>query len=135
MASRWIDVTLVQSEPTDLGLDSSSRQVFAFNILVTKEVSATFDGEITSVLTGAGVNTAQIFRSSHAQLPVGDGPYLTIRLTGGPAGIRVHNVTSGPKYRQSTAQLVATAKTKAAALAMAETAMAALAAVKDQTVA
>lgn len=133
MASRWIDVSLAQSEPIDLGVEAGAagRLQFGVNILVYKTPSAVFDDEIESVLAAAGITG--VYNSSKAVLPT-TGACLSIHLTGGPPGLRTHNVTTEPAYRRSTAQLVARGPTKPAAKALAEAAMAALQAVKNQTI-
>jgi hypothetical protein len=135
MASTWLDVRLLQSEPTDMGLDTNGRARFTMNLIVTKTPSRVFDAEIVSVLVGAGIPSGSIFVSSKAQVPTGDGPYAIITMTGGPEGIRTHNVTAGSTYLRSTAQVMGIAATKPAALLIVQQAAEALEAVKNTAVA
>lgn len=134
MPSRWIDVFPISSEPLDVGLDENGRIMFAVNVRVIKEPSVTFDAEVKSVLVTAGVSSEAVFVSSKSVMPTTDGPFAMVTVSGGGPGIRTHNVTTGPAYRESTAQVLAVGKTKPGALALAEQAMAALCAVKNQTV-
>lgn len=68
-----------------------------------------FLDEIAAKLVAAGVGTlgTDIFLSSRAKIPDGDGPYLSIKETGGTGAKRTQ--TSG--VSRPTAQIMATADT------------------------
>ena len=131
---RWIDVMGLQSDPIDLGLDASARAQFGVNIRATKVPSDTFDEEIEEVLIDAGIDPDTIFVSSKSVVPTGDGPYLSILLTGG-TGIRTHNIRTRFAYVQATAQLVARGMVAEEAEALVRRALAILLAVKNADVA
>lgn len=82
-----------------------------------------FLDDIASVLVSAGVGTlgVDIFKSSSAKIPPGEGPYITLTETGGVAiggfrgeGGRVHNKTSPATVRPG-AQILVRAKSYTAA--------------------
>lgn len=124
-----------QQEPFDIGLDEPKRQQYSFNVLVTKRPSATLPQELVEILVAAGVGQAgvNIFAAAAAIVPVGDGPFLSIRPTGGTAPIGTHN-HGVAAYRRPSAQIIVTGKRAAAALAMAHAAYDALAAVRNMAV-
>lgn len=74
---------------------------------------------------GVGVIGTNIFLSSAARMPVGNGPYLTLTETGGAAPTRVHNKTSANTKRPS-AQILVRASTEQATKTMIEAAYNAL---------
>lgn len=135
----WLDVFDLQP-PFDAGvLDALGRAQWTFNIQALKHPSTTFSREIEAILVAAAVGTASgatpnIFRSAKAVIPAGNGPYLVINATGGIAGLRTHNVVSGPTYERPTAQITVRAASSEAAEGMARAAYAALMAVKNQTI-
>ena len=90
-----------------MGLDARGRARFAFNIIVTKEGSSGFDEEIAEVLEDGGITAASIYLTSKAVLPEDGGPFLTVTMSGGLAGVRVHNLTTGPKYFKPSALVMA----------------------------
>jgi hypothetical protein len=92
----------------DMGLDARFRIRYAFNIMVTKEDSSELDHEIASVLEDGGIAPADIFLTSKAVVPEDEGPFLTVTLSGGLTGVRVHNTVTGPKYFRPTALVMAT---------------------------
>lgn len=73
------------------------------------------------VSAGVGVRSKTIFLGSHAKIPDGDGPFISLIETGGMAPTRIHNVATAHTQRP-TAQImvraskynVARAKAKAA---------------------
>lgn len=73
------------------------------------------------VAQGVGVKGSQlpngIFLGSGAEIPVGDGPYLSLIETGGSAPRRIHNVP-GAHTQRPTAQITARAKSYSTARAM-----------------
>lgn len=69
------------------------------------------------VSQGVGVIGTNIFISSRAYIPPGDGPFLTLTETGGLAPTRVHNKNSVATQRP-TAQVMVKAVTYAAARTM-----------------
>lgn len=137
MAATWYLDIRDQQPPFDSGvLDGSSRAMWTFNIVATKAPSDTFLLELVAVLVAAGVGTygTNIFISSKAVIPTGNGPYLNIVATGGAEGIRTQNVTSGPTYERPSAQVTVRAQSAAAAEAMARAAYAALVGIRNQSV-
>lgn len=66
-----------------------------------------FLNEIAARLVGAGVGVigTNIFMSSHAVIPSGDGPYLTIIESGGSGPTRTQNQSSASTQRP-TAQVM-----------------------------
>ena len=125
----------VLQRPFDIGLDDVHRLRVGFNILVTKSPSDTFAEEILSLLVAAGVGTlgTNLFLSSVVTLPTGDGPYLSVIETPGREASYIHNL-KGPAYEHPAAQLVARAKTRGPAFAMANAAYNALKGVVNQPV-
>lgn len=82
------------------------------------------------VISGPNIN---IFWSSRAVLPAGDGPYLTMAETGGIAPTRVQSKV-GAATKRPSAQIIARAATEAAARAMIDAAYAALDGVFNTTI-
>jgi hypothetical protein len=123
-------------EPFDLGVDDLGRVRIAFNISVVKRPSDTFAEEIVKLLTTAGVGIAatNIFIGSGAAVSPGDGPYLNVVETGGLSPRRTHNSVATPAYTRPSAQIVARAKTYAAARTMARNAYNALVGVRNTTI-
>ncbi len=70
------------------------------------------------VAANVGVFGVNLFASSAATIPTGDGPYITVVETGGTAPTRKQNQTSAATQRP-TAQILCRAKTYAAARAKA----------------
>jgi hypothetical protein len=105
-----------------------------FNVIAEKSPSATLIEELVALLVAAGLGTfgTTIFGSSQASIPAGDGPYITIVETGGPAPRSTHNVVNA--YEQTTAQITTRAATYAAARSRARTAYGVLAAVVNRDV-
>lgn len=137
MASTWYLDIQDQQPPFDSGvLDGQSRAMWTFNIVATKQPSATFLLELVKLLVsnGVGVYGTNIFISSKAVIPPGDGPYLQINATGGAVGIRTQNDVSGPSYERPSAQITVRAASAAAAEAMCRAAYAVLVGVRNQTV-
>jgi hypothetical protein len=100
--TRYIDAVPTQA-PFDPGaLDASSRALRQFNVLLTKVPSAGVAGEILQLLADESVGTVgtDMFDGSKAPVPTGAGPYLTVTETSGVAGIRTHNVATGPAYER-----------------------------------
>lgn len=81
--------------------------------------------DIAIALQTAGVGTisTNIFKSSKAIIPTGDGPYLSLRETGGMTPARTQNETG---TERPTAQLLAIAKNYVAARTMLAAAFTAL---------
>lgn len=80
------------------------------------------------VSAGVGVYGTNIFASSKSQVPDGDGPFLSVKETGGTSPDGTHNAVAFglPGYQQPGAQLLARALTSTAARAMADAAYAAV---------
>lgn len=117
----------VQSNPIDLGLDESKRQVLGFNVQAVKAHSDTFRQEVTELLVASGVGTygagGNIFRGALAKIPTSGGPYLHLRETGGTAPLRTHNEINPPAYERPTMQVTVRATTYTAADVMIRAAM------------
>lgn len=126
MSTWYQDIEPVQ-QPFDVGLDSDGRAQVVFNIDVVKRPSNTFLEEVAQILVDAGVGTwnTDIFGSSSKDIPIGDGPYLSIVETGGAFGLRTHNV-GGAAYERPSASITVRARTYAAARTMSNAAHAAL---------
>jgi len=126
-------------EPFDLGSpDEAGRAQWSCNFLATKRPSPSFILEVIAVLVAAGVGidsgpNANIFGSSMATIPAGDGPFLSIRATGGTGPLGTHDGGPGA-YRRPGVHVLARAATAAAAEAMAQSAFEALVAVRNQAV-
>jgi Bacteriophage minor capsid protein len=89
---------------------------------------------ITLLETGAvGTGGVNIFATSKAAIPLGDGPYASVAETGGTNPDYVQNAPL-PAYLHPTAQLTFRAKTYQAAEAMAQAAWDAITGVQNQTV-
>lgn len=91
--------------------------------------------EVTNVLeaAGVGVSNTNIFHGTKVQIPVGDGPYLQIRETGGTTPLRIQN-SIAPQYQRPAAQLVAIALDYVVARLMARAAYNALAVVRNTSI-
>lgn len=134
----WQRISMLQSHPQDLGLDDAGRIVLRMNVMATKQPSLTTVEELIKILVLAGVGVyggagGTIFNSSAATLPTGNGPYLMIVDTGGPAGIYQHN-EDAPAYARPTFAIDAHAKTFSAARTMWKAAYDALSVVKNQNI-
>jgi hypothetical protein len=126
---------MLQSEPYDLGVDERNRMKWQFNVMATKTASELFIEELVRILEddSVGVFNIDIFGSSKAAIPQGDGPYLSIISTGGTGPIRIQN-QAAPAYFRPTALIVVRGAVNAQARAMAFAAYDALAKVVNQTV-
>lgn len=82
-----------------------------------------FLDEIAAKLAGEGVGVLEtsIFISSASIPPVGDGPYLSLKETGGSGSTRIHNKAGAATHRPS-AQVAVRAKTYPEARLMAKAA-------------
>lgn len=131
----WYRDIQPQQEPIDAGLDEAKRQQYSFNVLVTKRPSDTLLDELVAIQEGAGVGTRDvtIFTSAKATIPAGAGPYLSLRPNGGPGPLGTHNAGVAA-YRRHIVQALARAQSPAAALAMANAAYNAFAAVRNQEI-
>lgn len=137
MPSTWFLDIQEQQPPFDSGvLDAQSRAMWTFNIVATKQPSASFLLELVEILVGAGVGVygTDIFISSKAVIPSGAGPYLLVNATGGVTGLRTQNDVSGPSYERPSAQVTVRAASAAAAEAMCRAAYAALVGVRNRTI-
>lgn len=132
MASIWYQRIVPLQEPFDLGLDAAGRAQVVFNLMATKTQSDTFLEELTKILVTAGMVVNTIFQGAQALIPDGDGPYLSIVETGGPAALLIHNEPGLPKYPRPTAQVVGRALDYVGARTYARTAYNALMVVRNQ---
>jgi hypothetical protein len=94
-----------------------------------------FLDEIRDRLVAQGVGTygSNIFNGSHAVIPKGDGPYISLIETGGTAPTRIHNVP-GAHTQRPTAQVLVRASSYIVARAKAKAAYAALDGVFNTTI-
>jgi hypothetical protein len=81
---------------------------------------------------GVGIPGQTIFLSSAAIPPTGDGPYLSMKETGGTGSTRIHNKASAATHRP-TAQISVRAKDYIEARAMAASAHTALDGIFNKT--
>jgi len=132
----WYREIEALQEPFDLGLDNNQMAKVVFNIMAYKGPSTTFIEETVKLLVDAGVGTynTNIFSTSSKDIPIGDGPYLSIIETGGTFPERTHNDTAAPAFQRPTAKLVVRAKTYAAARTMSRAAYNVLVAVRNTNV-
>lgn len=130
----YLDLSPLQ-EPFDVGLDEAGRAQCGFNVVARKRPSGMWVQELIAVLVGAqvGVEKVNVFATSAATIPTGDGPYLSIRPTGGAAPEGTHN-DGAAAYRRPGAQVLVRAKSWVAAEAMAIKAYDALVAVRNRQV-
>lgn len=135
MTAWYREIEVVQ-EPMDLGLDGQQRSIVAFNINVVKRPSDTFLEELTQLLVtaGVGVFNTNIFNTSAADLPNGDGPFLTLVETGGTSPERTQNDIGPPAYPRPSAQVAVHGVTYAVSRAMARAAYNALVGIRNTNV-
>jgi hypothetical protein len=127
-------------EPFDMGEDEQGRAQRVFNVVALKRSSSTFVEEVLACLEDAGVGTrgVSLFGTSSAIIPepdiaMPDVPVIHVRGTAGPGPVGTHN--HGPlAYRRPGAQILARARSGAAAEAMIQAAFAALCAVRNREV-
>ena len=95
-----------------------------------------FAEDIVYLEEAAGVGTfgATIFATSKSVIPKGDGPFLSIRETGGTSPLRTQNSVAVPAYQRPSAQLVARASKPVDAKSMARAAYNALVGVRNRMV-
>lgn len=131
----WREVEPIQ-EPFDLGIDEAGFVQVVFNINVIKNPSRTFLEELTAILVdaGVGVNNTNIFQTTRAIIPDGDGPYLVLIETGGREPERTHNYISEPAFQRPSAQILVKAESYAAARIMAYDAYDALVGIRNQEI-
>lgn len=135
--SAWYREINVEQEPFDMGLDSTGRIKWGFNITAEKASSDNFKEEIIGLLVAAAVGTfgIDIFSSSKVKVPDGAGPFLHFTETGGATPERTHNEIGPPAYQRPSAKLVARAETRSAAIGMARSAYDALVGIRNRVVA
>lgn len=123
-------------KPFDMVKDSAGRAKVVFNIMAIKTPSDAFLEELVELLVDGGVGTynTNIFTTSSKEIPVGDGPYLSIIETGGTFAERSHNETAAPAFERPSAQIVVRAKTYAAARTMANAAYSILEPIRNTNV-
>lgn len=122
--------------PFDLGLDDAGRSMVVFNVNAMCEHTTTFLEEIASVLVDAGVGTlgVNIFATSDATIPSGNGPYLSIIETPGAPPLHIHNQRVPAGLEQPAAQIVVRSNNYGPARTMAWAAYSALLAVINEPV-
>jgi hypothetical protein len=93
--------------------------------------------DIATVLVAAAVGTqnASIFTSTKAEIPTGNGPYLSIIETPGLPPVRMYSaVPNTVDYKQPAAQILVRARNAGDAFTMARAAWNALAAIRNQLI-
>jgi hypothetical protein len=120
-------------EPFDFGQDERHRCVYAMNVEAKKRQSSTFIEEVLFLLEDAGLGTQEVdlFGTSVASIPDGDGPYLNLMSVPGAGPLEVKG---GPGYVQPRARLLVHAKVSAVAKAKAHEAYTALRAIRNREV-
>jgi len=98
--TRYLDL-LDEQFPFEMPEDAQGRGVYVFNLMATKHPSETFLEELSNYLTSQGI-TAQIMVGGQTDLPSGDGPFITLRQTGGLRSVRVHPRVGNTFERPST---------------------------------
>jgi hypothetical protein len=74
--------------PFEMPQDAQGRTLYVFNVLARKDPTETFLEEMSQYLTTNGI-TAQILIGGQTDIPTGDGPFITLRQTGGVRGVKV----------------------------------------------
>lgn len=102
MTAFYREINPIQ-EPTDRGVDTNERAVVVFNVNVVKSPSETVLEEIAKILVdaGVGVKNSDLFASTKARIPTGDGPYITLVETGGTFPIWKQNSNTPSEQRPS----------------------------------
>jgi len=92
--------------------------------------------DLATILTGANVAVlgTSLFLGLTAVIPAGDGPFLSVVMTGGSGPEGTHNAVGLPAYQRPTAQIIARGASTPAAEALAIAAYTALWAVRNQFV-
>ena len=131
--ARYLSISPVQ-EPFDPGAAPKGRVELLFNVSCWKVPSGTLIEELLKRLEAQGVGTrgSNMFGSSAAQLPDGDGPYLSVIATGGAAPDYIQNLAS-PAYQHASAQIAVRGAKWTEVEAMAYAAYNALSSVRNTT--
>jgi hypothetical protein len=79
--------------------------------------------DVASVLVAAGIGLqtaapANLFISSRAKIPTGDGPFVSLIEYTGQSPLLTHNTLSEPSYQRPGLQLLSRAKSEVAARSM-----------------
>lgn len=93
-----------------------------------------FVNDVISILVAAGIADEDIFVGAKANIPTSDGPFITIKETGGAGPLGTHNSTDVPAYIRPSAQIVARGEDYAKARAMAQVAWDALFKIRNRKV-
>lgn len=138
MPTWFVQIRMLQSEPFPMAADSQGRAQFAFNVLAEKMPSADTELDLVNRLVSQSVGVFEgsdrtIFKGLQAVLPNGDGPYLTVKSSGGAGPLQVQNRTGDQAYRRPTLQIVVCGKSVAATRAKAQAAYNALASVLNMS--
>lgn len=109
--SRYLEILATQ-RPFEFAVDKSNRTMHSVNFeaLVAADVDQ-FEEEMAARLISEGAATAintDIFIGRKAEIPIGNGPYISINDTGGARPERAHN--AGIKYERLSFQIVVRAK-------------------------
>lgn len=134
--SRYLSITSA-APPADAGLDDLKRMQFAVNFEAIADAPVNqWEEELIKVLSTAGLATSgtDAFIGPAVELPVGNGPYITVRNSGGSAPIQAHG-PNGSRYERLSAQIVVRAKSYTVARTRALAVWRALHGVRNQTVA
>jgi Bacteriophage minor capsid protein len=93
-----------------------------------------WEEDIETLIVAGGIAAGDIFISTKATIPDGDGPYIAITATGGTGNIRTQNSVAVPAYQRPSAQLRVHATSYVAARTMAKLAYNAVCGVRNRTV-
>lgn len=90
--------------------DENERIMFSFNLTATARAPVDqFEEELAKLINNAGLGTrnVDVFIGPKANIPTGDGPYITIIDTGGLDPLETHN---DDLYDRMSAQIVTRGK-------------------------
>jgi hypothetical protein len=138
MSAFYLAISPVQ-EPYDLGTDEQGRSKVQFNVAIRKYPStggSDLIEELVKILVDAGVvslSPRNVFGSTMAAIPSGNGPFLSVIETSGTLPEWIHNETT-PAILRPTALIVARAAAYVDARTMARAAYGALSTVHNQTI-
>lgn len=130
----WYLAMAPEQPPQDVGKDDTGRVILSFNVVAQGRASSRWLRELVQVLVQAGVGVlgTSIFATSQDVVPLGPGPYLHVKTTGGVAPLGT--LADPGAYRRPAAQLLVYGADYDAAEAMALAAHDALLAVRNRSV-
>ena len=122
-------------EPFSLDPDPTGRRLCMFQVIAEKRAGVNVLAEIASILVDAGVGTlgSNIFADPDAVIPAGPGPFIFLKLDGGPGPRGTLNGGAGA-YRRPMVRVLTVAGSWLSAEAKAHAAYSALIAVTSSQV-